>query len=172
MSKNVWQKLGSPELKPPVITLRAYDDRPSTAVSLYQNVLVCLVGKTIHIDIEVLDAHLDYNILLGKNYMYAMPAITSSVFHIMMFPHEDRIITVDQLTHNKKRPLKNTNVILPYVDTVLDGLSRYQEYGPGQFKSLSILGSFLGDPPIIPESSPDVTGAPVCMMSTSSAEAS
>ena len=65
MSKNVWQNLGSPELKPSDITLRAYDGRPSTLVGLYQNVPVYLAGKMVLIDIEVLDAHLDYNILLG-----------------------------------------------------------------------------------------------------------
>ena len=69
-----------PKLKPSVITLRAYDGRPSTPISLYQNVPVCLASKTVHIDIEVLDAHLNYNILLGQSYMYAMSAITSSVF--------------------------------------------------------------------------------------------
>ena len=89
-----------------------------------------------------------------------------------MFPHEDRIITVDQLKHSEKCPLTNTDVILPYVDTVADGLSQYQEYGPGQLKPSSVLGLFLGDPPIIPESSPDVIGALVSMMSTPSIEAS
>ena len=69
--------------------LRAYDGHASTLVRLYQNVPVCLAGKTIHIDIEVLDAHLDYNILLWWSYMYAMSTITSSIFRIMMFPHED-----------------------------------------------------------------------------------
>ena len=59
MSKNVWQKLGAPELKPFVITLRAYDGRPLTPVGLFQNVLVCLARKMVHIDIEVLDAYLD-----------------------------------------------------------------------------------------------------------------
>ena len=172
MSNNVWQKLGSPELKPSFITLRAYDGRPSTPVGLYQNVPVCLAGKTVHINIKFLDTHLDYNILLGRSYMYAMSAITSSFFRIMMFPHEDRIITVDQLTYREKRPLTNTDVILPYVDIVAYGISRYQEYGPGQFKSSFVLGSFLGDPPIIPKVSPDTTGAPVCMMSTSSTEVS
>ena len=92
MSKKIWQKLGSPKLKPSVITLRAYDGCPSNFVSLYQNVLVFLAIKMVHIDIEVLDAHLDYNILLGQSYMYAMPAIASFVFHIMMFPHENLII--------------------------------------------------------------------------------
>ena len=79
----------------------------------------------VHIDIEVLDAHLDYNILLEKSYTYAMSSIASSIFYIMMVPHEDRIITVDQLTHSEKRPLTNMNAIIPYVDTTSDGLSRY-----------------------------------------------
>ena len=95
MSKNVWQKLGAPELKPSVITLRAYDGWPSTPIGLFQNVPVCLAGKMVHIDIEVLDTHLDYNILLGWSYMYAMSAITSFVFRIMMLPYEDQIIIVD-----------------------------------------------------------------------------
>ena len=86
---------------------------------------------------------MDYKILLGRSYMYAMSAIASSFFHIMMFPHDDRIIIVDQLMHIEKRPLTNTDVILPYVDTSLDVLSRYQEYGPNQFKLSSVLGSFL-----------------------------
>ena len=63
-------------------------------------------------------------------------------------------------------------MVLPYVDIATNGLLQYQEYGPGQFKPLSVLGSFLGDPPIIPEVSPVATGAPVCMMSTSSTEVS
>ena len=91
----MWQKLGSPELKPSIIMLKSYNGRPSTPVDLYQNVPVCLAGKTLHIDIKVLDTHLDYNILLGRSYMYAMSAIASSIFCIMMFPHEDRTITVD-----------------------------------------------------------------------------
>jgi len=39
------------------------------------------------IDIEVVDAPLDYNILLGRSYMYAMKAVSSLVFRTMMFPH-------------------------------------------------------------------------------------
>jgi hypothetical protein len=56
MSKTVWQKLGSPELIPFAITLRAYDGRPSSPKGLFQNVPVELRGKTILIDIEVIDA--------------------------------------------------------------------------------------------------------------------
>jgi hypothetical protein len=36
MSKTVWQKLGSPELIPSAITLRAYDGRPSSPEGIFK----------------------------------------------------------------------------------------------------------------------------------------
>jgi hypothetical protein len=84
----VWQKLGSPELIPSAITLRAYDGQPSSLEGLFQNVPVELGGKTILIDIEVIDAPLDYNILFGRSYMYAMKVVAYSIFQTMMFPHD------------------------------------------------------------------------------------
>jgi hypothetical protein len=95
MSKTVWQKLGSLKLIPSTITLRAYDGRPSSPEGLFQNVPVELGGKTILIDIEVIDAPLDYNILFGRSYMYAMKAVASSVFQTIMFPHNGKIVTID-----------------------------------------------------------------------------
>jgi hypothetical protein len=75
MSKFVWQKLGSPELLPSAITLRAYDGRSTSPEGIFQNVPIELGGKTILIDIEVIEAPLEYNILLGRTYMYAMKAV-------------------------------------------------------------------------------------------------
>ena len=54
-----------------------------------------LAEKTFLIDIEVINAQLDYNLLLERNYMYAMRVVTSTVFHLMMFPHEGKIVTVE-----------------------------------------------------------------------------
>lgn len=62
---------------------------------MYRNCLVTLAGKIVHVDIEVIDAPLDYNILLGRSYTYAMSAIASTVFHKMYFPHEESIVTID-----------------------------------------------------------------------------
>jgi hypothetical protein len=98
MCKSVWKKLGSSELIPSTITLRAYDGRPSSPEGLFQNVPVELGGKTILINIEVIDALLEYNILFGRSYMYAMNVISSSVFRTMMFPHNVKIVTIDQIT--------------------------------------------------------------------------
>ena len=113
MSKLVWQKLGSLELKASPITLRAYDERPLAPIGLFQDVSVELVSKTVLIDIDILDAQLDYNILLGRSYMYVMMAVTSSVFRIMMSPHDGKIITIDQLTYYEKRTTTTPDGVLP-----------------------------------------------------------
>jgi hypothetical protein len=45
ISKTVCQNLGSPEIVPSTVTLRAYDGRPSSSEGIFQNVLVKLGGK-------------------------------------------------------------------------------------------------------------------------------
>ena len=72
MSIFVWQKLGSPTLQPSSTTLRAYDGRVSQPQSILTNVPVELADKTVLINIELVNAQLDYNLLLGRSYMYAM----------------------------------------------------------------------------------------------------
>jgi hypothetical protein len=147
MSKTVWQKLGSPELLPSAITLRAYDGRPSSLEGLFQNVPVELGGKTILIDIEVIDAPLDYNILLGRTYMDAMKAVESSVFRTIMFPHNGKIVTIDQVTHYEPNPSASLDNILPLIHNDVYPLV---EMGPGIFKYPSLLGTYHGAPPLLP----------------------
>ena len=105
MSTLVWQKLGSPILQPSSTTLRAYDGHPTKAQGILPHVPITLAGKTVLIDIEVVNAQLDYNLLLGRSYMYAMRAIASTVFHLMMFPHEGKIVTGDQLCYHSRKLL-------------------------------------------------------------------
>ena len=54
-----------------------------------------LWGKTVSIDMEVVDAPLDYNLLLGHSWFYAMIVVTSLVFHTLQFPHQGKIGTID-----------------------------------------------------------------------------
>jgi hypothetical protein len=113
--KFVWHKIGSPELISSAITLRAYDGRPSSTKRLFQNVLIKLGGKTILIDIEVINAPLDYNILFGRSYMYALKVFVSSVFQTMLFPHNGKNITIDQVSHYEPNPSSNIDNILPFI---------------------------------------------------------
>jgi hypothetical protein len=40
---------------------------------------------------------LDYNLLLGCSWFYAMIFVNSLVFRILQFPHDGKIVTIDQL---------------------------------------------------------------------------
>jgi len=102
-------------LIPSTITLRAYDGRPSQIEGLFQNFSVNLGGKTILIDIEVIDTQLDYNILFRRSYMYAMQDVASSIFCTMLFHHNGNIFTIDQLTHHEPNQLGNIDNILPLI---------------------------------------------------------
>ena len=53
-----------------------------------------LARKMVLIDIKVINAQLDYKLLLGRSYMYTMRAVASTVFCLMMFPHEGKIVMV------------------------------------------------------------------------------
>ena len=54
-----------------------------------------LVGKLVSVEEEVVDAPLDYNLLLGRSWTYVMCVISSSVFCVLVFPHEGKIVTID-----------------------------------------------------------------------------
>jgi hypothetical protein len=59
---------------------------------------VTLGGKIVFIDVMVVQDPLDFALLLGQDYVYAMKAIVSTLFHVIYFPHDGRIMTIDQLS--------------------------------------------------------------------------
>ena len=103
MSASVWKQLGSPELAPSTITLRAWDGHASQPIGLFPNYPITLSGKNFCVDVEFIDAPLDYNILLGCSYTYAMSAIPSAVHRKIFFPHNGKIVTIDQLTYHEPK---------------------------------------------------------------------
>ena len=72
MSTFVWKKLKSQTLQPLTTTICAYDDRTAQPQGILMNVPVELAKKSMLIDIEVVNTQLDYNLLLGGHYIYAM----------------------------------------------------------------------------------------------------
>jgi hypothetical protein len=40
----------------------------------------------------------DFSLLLGQDYVYDMKALVSTLFHVISFPHDGRIVTIDQLS--------------------------------------------------------------------------
>jgi hypothetical protein len=49
----------------------------------------------------VVDAPLDYNLLLGHSWIYAMSTVVSTLFRVLCFPHQGKIVTVYQVSYFK-----------------------------------------------------------------------
>ena len=67
------------------------------------------------IDMEVVEAQLYNNILLCHSYMYSMNAVAPSLLHIMMFPFNGNIITLDQLSYYDPNATTNLENIPPII---------------------------------------------------------
>ena len=67
LSLTCWKALGSPELVTSPTTMKAFDIRGFHPHGLISALAVELGGKTVSIQVEVVDAPLDYNLLLGRN---------------------------------------------------------------------------------------------------------
>ena len=80
LSLTCWKSLGSPELVTSPTTLKSFERQGFQPHGLILDLAVELGGKTISIKVEVVDAPLDYNLLLGRNWFYAMTVVASTVF--------------------------------------------------------------------------------------------
>jgi hypothetical protein len=70
----------------------------------------------VEVDVEVVDAPLDYNLLLGCNWTYAMTAVVYFVFHTLCFPHDGKIVTIDQLSFVHASPNASVGPLIPMID--------------------------------------------------------
>jgi hypothetical protein len=66
----------------------------------------------------------------------------------MMFPHNGKIVTIDQVSHYETNPSANIDNILPLIHTSHDAYSLI-DMGPGIFKDPSLLGMHHGAPPLL-----------------------
>ena len=92
MSLLCWKGLGSPELSKFATMLNSFDGRLFRLHRILPSLKVRLGGNTVAIEVEVVDAPLDYNLLLGRNWMYSMQAIASSLFRVVCFPFNGNIV--------------------------------------------------------------------------------
>ena len=131
-----------------MINLQAWDGHASQPIGLFCNSPITLAGKTVCVDVEVIDAPLDYNILLGRSYTYAMLVVPSIVHRKMSFAHNGKIVTIDQLTYYEpKSQTSPKSTISPVANKqTIDPLT---SVSPGVYKDSSLLGTFPVLPPPI-----------------------
>ena len=65
MSLNCWKSLGSSTINQSPTILKAFDGRGFHPYGILQDLPTEIEGKTVNLDVEVVDAPLDYNLLQG-----------------------------------------------------------------------------------------------------------
>ena len=91
----------------------------------------------------MVDAPLDYNLLLGRNWFYAMNVVASTVFQTVQFLHLGRIVTIDQLdlcTPDITTSMANN------IPMLVQSPPPYQSIGVGMLKDSSLMGIFSSSP--------------------------
>jgi hypothetical protein len=139
MSLACWKGLKSPTVNKSATMLRTFDGRGFHPHGLLQSLAIQLGGKTITVDVEVVDAPLDYNLVLGRSWFYAMTAVASSVFRCVQFSHQGKIVTIDQLdfcTPDARIPTTNN---IPFLG---NHPVTYESVGVGLLKYSSLMGTF------------------------------
>jgi hypothetical protein len=141
MSLACWKAIGQPELSPSPTLLTAFDGRSFRPHGIIPSFPVQLGGKTVCVEVEVVDAPIDYNLLLGRSWTYAMQAVVATIFRVLLFPHEGRIVTIDQLSFSRPDPALGASTV-PLVDNPQAGVVNI---GVGLCPSL--MGTFDFPPP-------------------------
>lgn len=142
MSLSCWKGLGSPKIVASQSMLKAFDGHVFKPHGIVPAFPVTLGGKTVNVEVEVVDAPIDYNLLLGRSWTYAMEAAPSSYFRCIKFLHEGKLVTINQL------PFCNApnefGTAIPLVDK---SAPTCENIGVGLYPSL--MGSFNFTAPIL-----------------------
>ena len=85
----------------------------------------------------MVDVPLDYNLLLGRNWMYSMQAVDSSLFRVVCFPFNGKIVTIDQTSLKNPSVTASSGALILIVE---HSQSATGSVGVGMYPSL--MGSF------------------------------
>jgi hypothetical protein len=145
MSFTCWKAIGSPPLNESQNTLRAFNGSGFKPYGVLPSLLVTLEGKTVQVEVEFFDAPLDYNLLLGRSWVDSMRVVVSTHFCVVRFPHQGKIVTVDQLA------FFNSDTCTGNMSFIAKTPPGYENVGVGLLKDSSLMGTFpIPPPPDIP----------------------
>jgi hypothetical protein len=144
MSLACWKAIGSPSFNESQNTLKAFNGSGFKPYGVLPSLPITLEGKTVQVEVEVFDTPLDYNLLLGHSWIDSMRAIVSTLFHVVRFPHQGKVFTIDQLAFfNSDTHTSN----VPFIAKTPPG---YENIGVGLLKDSSLMGTFPIPPPDVP----------------------
>jgi hypothetical protein len=141
MSLACWKAIGQLGLSLSPTFLTSFDSWSFRPHGIIPSFPMYLGGKTVCTEVELVNAPLNYNLLLGRSWTYAMDAVVATVFRLLLFPHEGRIVTIDQFSFFHPDPSSGASTVSmidnPQPSTV--------NLGVGFFPSL--MGTFDYPPP-------------------------
>jgi hypothetical protein len=144
MSLACWKAISSPPLNESQNTLKAFNGSIFKPYSVLPSFPISLEGKMVQVEVEVFDAPLDYNILLGCSWIDSMCTVVSTLFRVVRFPHQEKVVTVDQLVFfNSDTHTGN----VPFIAKTPPG---YENVGVGLLKDFSLMGTFPIPSPDVP----------------------
>jgi hypothetical protein len=144
MYVSYWKAIDSPPLIESNNTLKAFNGSRFKPYGVLPSLPITLEGKSINVEVEVFDAPLDYNLLLGLSWIDSMHAVVSNIFHVVHFPHQGKVVTVDQLTlFNSDARTSNA----PFISKTPPG---YENVSVDLLKYSNLMGTFPIPPPDVP----------------------
>jgi hypothetical protein len=97
LSSIAWKALGFPLLVSVTHNLLYFNSKTIQPLGTLPQFPVTLGGKTVFIDVVVVHDPLDFDLILGRDYVDAMKDIVSTLFHVISFPQDGIIVTIDKL---------------------------------------------------------------------------
>jgi hypothetical protein len=73
-------------------TLKAFNGSGFKPYGVLPSFPITLEGKMVQVEVEVFDTPLDYNLLLGRSWIDSMQVVMSTLFHVVRFPHQGRLL--------------------------------------------------------------------------------
>lgn len=93
------------------------------------------------VKVEIVDANLNYNLLLGRSWTHAMHVMASSLFHVIHFPHQGKIVTIDELYFFVSSSSYGNVSYVKHIS------APYESMGLGLFKDSALMENFPLPPP-------------------------
>jgi hypothetical protein len=147
MSLACWQAIGCPSLNESQNTLKDFNGSSFKPYGVLPSLPITLEGKTVQVEVEVFDTPLDYNLFLGRNWIDSMHVVVLTLFHVVNFPHQGKVVTINQLA------FFNSDTRTGNVPFITKTPPSYENVGVVLLKDSSLMGTFPIPPPDVPHSS-------------------
>lgn len=119
--------------------LKAFDGHTFHPYVIISTFPIDLGEEIVSIEVEIVVAPIYYNLFLGSHWFYEMKVVMYSLFHVMHFPHQGKVIIIDQLNYCTPNLRANANTNVSFVS---DSPRGYDSVMVGLFKDSSLLDTF------------------------------